>query len=398
MKRFRSRLYKYGAGILIFIAAFGLQTNGYLPAAQTSPPVIENPEKPASPNAGRVLALKEVLRIKDDGAAFFFKEPYLNIAAAADGSVFVQDGLKLYKFGPDGRYLGNFVKAGQGPGEITTELTEFLVRGNELVLFSAPSSKLLVLSLAGKLLKEIKLSQRTFFDLVAYDGRMFFMTNLRVAEFGRKDGLQPRNNYLFLLSPDGTSAETPTVFSSEDAIKIYPGRDGRPGAISASSVTWMRRSPAVGTYFFMADAEDYLVKRVDLGTGTIVRTFRRDYRRVKNISRDKESRDRFPAFENDIHRLLIREDKLWVLTSTFDPKKGILTDVFDFEGRFLDSFYLPLFDARTGDSFSRRYMPMAIQGHDLFVVEHDADWNYTVAKYEIGESKDEPSARHLPAA
>jgi hypothetical protein len=47
-----------------------------------------------------VLALKEVLRIKDDG------------------SVYVQDGLKFYKFGPDGRYRGNFIKVGQGPGEL----------------------------------------------------------------------------------------------------------------------------------------------------------------------------------------------------------------------------------------------------------------------------------------
>jgi len=367
-------------------AALSLSGSAAIWAAQAAPPVIANPGQPPAKNAGRVLTIKEVLRIKDDGASFFFKEPYLNIDAADDGSVFVQDGLKLYKFGPDGRYRGNLVKVGQGPGESTTELTEFIIRGNEAVLFSAPSSKLLILDLAGTLIKEIKFSQRTFFNMVAYDGRKFLMTNLRVAEFARKEGRRNRNNYLFLVDRDGTAFETSTVFASEDTVTIHPGRDGRPGAISSSSVTWMRRSPIAGSWFFMADAEEYLVKRIDAATGAIDRTFRRDYPRVKNFMKDEKAyRDRFPALENDIHRLLIRGDALWVLTSTFDVKKGILTDVFDFEGRFLDSFYLPLSDARTGDSFSRRYMPMCIRGKNLFVVEHDASWNYSVAKYEIGE-------------
>jgi hypothetical protein len=365
-------------GLTILAATFLLH------AARQAVPQIENSGAPEAKNAGRVLGLKEILRIKDDGAAFFFKEPYLNIDAVGDGSLFVQDGLKLYKFAPDGRYLGNFVKTGQGPGEITVELTEFLVRGGELVLFSAPSSKLMVLDLSGKLLKEIKFTQRTFFDLVGYDGQTFFVTNLRIAEFGRKEGLQRRNNYLFRLAPDGTSAETPTVFGTEDLIRIYPGRDGRPGGIGASSVAWMRRSPTTATCFFMADAEDYLIKRIDLRTAAVDRTFRRSYRRIKNLTKDKESRAGFPDFENDIHRLLVQDDSLWALTSTFDPKRGILTDVFDFDGRFLDSFFLPIFNARTGDSFSRRYMPMAIQGNYLFVVEHDADWNFSVVKYEIG--------------
>ena len=385
MKRDRISANRIKGEIISLIAMFFLTTGFFLRTDQTTLPIVENPDKPVAQNAGRVLALKEVLRVEDEGAGFFFKEPYLSIDAATDGSIFVQDGLKLYKFGPDGRYLGNFVKPGQGPGELTTELTEFIVRGNELVLFSAPSSKIIVLDLNGKLLREQKFSQRTFFDLIVYDGQTLFMTNLRIAEFGRKEGLQARNNYLFLVSPDGTSTSTPTVFTSEDTVTIYPGRGGRPGGIGSSSVTWMRRTPTAGPHFFMADAEGYLIKRVQLKTGTVDRIFRREYRRVKNISRDKEAKDRFPAYENDIHRLLVRGDMLWVITSTYDSKKGILTDVFDFEGRFLDSFYLPIFNARTGDSFSRRYMPMFSQGKHLYVVEHDADWNYSVVKYEIGE-------------
>jgi hypothetical protein len=36
------------------------------------------------------------------------------------------------------------------------------------------------------------------------------------------------------------------------------------------------------------------------------------------------------------------KDRLWVFTSTMDEKKGILVDVFGFDGKYLDNFYLSL--------------------------------------------------------
>ncbi|MCX6574896.1 MAG: hypothetical protein NTV82_00725, partial [Candidatus Aminicenantes bacterium] len=43
-------------------------------SAQT---IIQNPEKPLAKNAGRVVALKEVLRIVDEGDKYYFKYPSL---------------------------------------------------------------------------------------------------------------------------------------------------------------------------------------------------------------------------------------------------------------------------------------------------------------------------------
>ena len=85
----------------------------------SSQTIIDNPDQPAAKNAGRTVPLQEVLRIKDEGKGYFFKLPWL-LDAAADGSIFVQDGLALYEFTPDGRFKKNLVKTGQGPGEIST--------------------------------------------------------------------------------------------------------------------------------------------------------------------------------------------------------------------------------------------------------------------------------------
>ena len=45
-------------------------------------------------------------------------------------------------------------------------------------------------------------------------------------------------------------------------------------------------------------------------------------------------------YETDIWGLYPAAHKIWVATSTVDKDKGRLIDVFDQDGRFVDSFYL----------------------------------------------------------
>jgi hypothetical protein len=55
-----------------------------------------------------------------------------------------------------------------------------------------------------------------------------------------------------------------------------------------------------------------------------------------------------PDFESDILELFLPGDALWVRTSTVDPQKGQLFDVFNAEGDFLDSFFVPVQDKILG--------------------------------------------------
>ena len=52
--------------------------------------IIENSDKPLSKKAGRVVGLKEVLSIYDEGDTYYFKDPS-NLKIAPDGSIFVSD-------------------------------------------------------------------------------------------------------------------------------------------------------------------------------------------------------------------------------------------------------------------------------------------------------------------
>lgn len=52
------------------------------------------------------------------------------------------------------------MKIGQGPGEISTELTDLVVKDNEVLAFSASSNKLVITDFEGKLIKELKFDKR----------------------------------------------------------------------------------------------------------------------------------------------------------------------------------------------------------------------------------------------
>jgi hypothetical protein len=71
---------------LIFLVGAGLAALKFAPAQA----IIENPATPLAKNAGRVLKLREVWRITDEGGAFYFKSPH-NLQIAKNGSIFIAD-------------------------------------------------------------------------------------------------------------------------------------------------------------------------------------------------------------------------------------------------------------------------------------------------------------------
>jgi hypothetical protein len=364
----------------LFPAAFlALLIAAVWPASQA---VIENPQEPISKNPRRIVPLKETMRIKDEGRGYYFKLPW-GLDVAPDGSIYVQDGLNLYKFAPDGRFVSNLIKAGQGPGELATELSNFLVDEEAVYLFGASSSKLLKIDAAGKLLKEWIIDKKRFLYLLAAHDRKLFFVDSRPKNPARTEGINESLLTMFLMSEDESLTPTENVFTIQLYLRLfsYGGRTGTSGF----SVTRLRFSAKSRKLLYIADAPEYLIKQIDLEKASVVKVFRRAFPRIRAKKDSRDPRD-MPDHENDVHRLLVHNENLWVLTSDYDPQKGVLIDVFDPEGRFIDSFVLPLTNIRTGDEFSQRYFPLVIRGDSLYAVEHDEDWSFSIAKYQIPDS------------
>ena len=341
--------------------------------------VIENPAKPPSINAGRVVALKEIVRITDDKGKFLFVQPF-NVLTGHDGSVYVQEMKQLLKFDAQGRFVKNLLKRGQGPGELDDNLTDVVVREKDIILWSSNNYKLIRLDLDGRLIEDKRLVQGFLGALLgAFGGKYFFLRNEIDAAKSRPrvNGIVETPRRLVIVPENGDAVPTPVLMPMTEA------RHFGPRAASSSTISRAMPVAAGESMVFLFHSPGYLIKLLDLETGEVVRSFRREYDRVKYEVKAPPGypAELIPKFHNDLCRLLWHNDRLWAVTSTFDAKKGILVDVFSREGRYLDNFYLPLFKIRRNNP--QYYAPMAVWGNCLYLLEADEDDIISLVKYEI---------------
>ena len=332
-----------------------------------------------SVNAGRVVALKEVARITDEKGKFFFVQPF-NVLTGHDGSVYVQEMKQLLKFDAQGRFVKNLLKRGQGPGELDDNLTDVVVREKDIILWSSNNHKFIRLDPDGRLIGDKKLTQGSLGSLLgAFGGKCFFLRREvdPAKPWPTIGGIVETPRRLVIVAENGEAVPTPVQMPMTEAFHFGPR--------STSSSTISRAMPvsAGDREVFLFHTPGYLIKLLDLGTGEVVRSFRRAYERVKYETKTPPGypSELVPKYHNDLCRLLWRNDRLWAVTSTSDPKKGILVDVFNREGKYLDNFYLPLFKIRKNNP--QYYAPMATCGNFLYLLEADEDDIISLVKYEI---------------
>jgi hypothetical protein len=340
--------------------------------------IIENPEKPPSSNAGRVLALKEVMRISDEKGTFFFKQPGC-LRVAADGSIFYGDWDKfLYKFDTGGRFVKNLIRKGEGPGEVR-EFGEFLLENDRIILHDSMSNKIITMDLDGRLVDEFGLGPKRYLNLIAFRNGTYYVVDFFREDFEHKSGLKELGHDLYAVSRKGESMKTTCALPTMEAV-YYGDR-----FTSSSPVTAIQKAQDQDRFVYLSHTQGYLIKLLDLEKQEIVRTFRRAYKQIPFEPKASEKqwyRDHgFPDRYNDVQKLLVYGGRLWVLTSTIEKDKGILTDVFNREGKYIDCFYLPL------PRLKRNWVgfpPMTLRGSFLHTVEWNDDGDIFIVKYEIG--------------
>jgi len=302
-------------------------------------PVIKNPSTPQSgERAGRQLQLVELLSITDEGQRqFFFSFPG-RVAVAPDGSIFKTDEGALFKFSPEGRFLGSLLSQGQGPGEISKYIHLHL-QGNKIWVLDYRQRKLLIIDLEGTLLKEIKsLPSITFFCGLKDNQPLFALEEWPPLE-ERKSRLHKIIRKICLFSLETKNLRE--IFSFTYKLFLIAGG----GAMSWDPTT-LELSPD-GRLLFINSTQEYRISVVNLDRRQVKLIFNRPYQRVKYklspLEKEFIKKHKAPQrkYKDDIQTIMALPDKLWVKTSTVDKNKGCLYDVFDFEGHYLDCFYLP---------------------------------------------------------
>jgi hypothetical protein len=348
-------------GVILFISIMVLAS--LLPTQE----VILYPEKPLNPKAGRILKVEEMFRITDECGEFFFEQPS-GLQVADDGSIFLTDEEQLLKFAPDGTFLKNLFKKGQGPGEIQSFFYFFRLNDEKILIYDPMRTKIIHMDQEGKLIEEFRLPER-YVQFIGLWKDNFVFTKYSYP------GMEERTGKVFdipgkilLISKQGDIIDGCPGISWE--IFLHPKISTRIPVL----VTTMTED---GKTCFISDPEEYLVSVLDLEKLEFIRKFKREYPRVKLSKREtppSQPSIKIPekVYKNDIVDLYNFKGNLWVETSTYDEKKGTLFDVFNRAGQYIDKFWLDV-----GGSLINTH------GDNLFIREQNEDGNVSIVKYKV---------------
>jgi len=345
--------------------------------------IIENPKKPLNKNAGRIVELKEVWRIDDIGADYYFKYPR-NLKIAPDGSLFIADQDQLLQFDSDGKFLRNYFKKGQGPGEMQ-EIGNYFFSEKAIIVHDWRLQKILWFGFNGELMKDFRIHKLPSFTLLHlfYNDNYYFFGH-RIPSTEGKPSVIDVPNDLICATEKGEEVKNLISFPVE-SFAITSG-----GAGAMASIAELITIPYREKYLVISHTQDYLLKIYDIESEKIIRSFRRNYNRVKvpegrrvggAIGIGGKTYTTPRKYLNDVTKLLEFNGLLWAMTSTADKDKGVLIDVYDFEGQYLDNFYLKF--PEEIDPILIGYRPMSISGDYLFMVAYNEDNTYSIKKYRV---------------
>jgi hypothetical protein len=342
---------------------------------------VDNPAQPTAKNAGRIVKLEEVLRIKDDGVTAVFRLPR-KLALGADGSLFFHDfaeGDRLYRYSPEGKLRYKILKTGQGPGE-SQHVSNFFLEGDRIRVQAWTPPKIMDFGLDGRYLSEIPTeSTHGLHSLFMAGGKIYGLRDeIPHSQAIFKTGLIETPYSLYEISPD---------FKTWRKLQDFPVRH------SIKNHSWVRLdmidAAAGGLFVYVVHAAEYRIDQFGLVSGKLERIITRAYERQRIMSKKQAVEEpetqgvQMPsfAFMFDISQIHTVKDRLWIFTST--ERAGgneRLVDVFDAEGRFVDSFYLQFPDAGRNHRISKS---LITDEGILFIPEEEEDGLISIGKYRI---------------
>lgn len=337
--------------------------------------IIEKPEKPLHPDAGRILKLEEVFRIQSEGEGYYFGGAN-ELKADEAGDIFISDYWSsaarshFLHFSPEGRFIKDLYRHGEGPGEIISGFG-FALTESGIYVLDYTKRKLIVMKKDGTFVTEFKLQHGSINEFLGIykDWLLFKRRDYPVERKTSK--LYGIDNVIFGVSKDGKSSKEFTMLHNQEFLISHGG----------GGMSW---DPFIavlgGDNIFLCRSQEYLIEVVDLSQGQVTGGFTRKYPRVKHVMREWEKdfikRNNAPKkrYEPDIKEI-VYDDRgwLWIRTST-ENETGLLYDVFSTDGQFLDSFYV-----------DTKIKILAVDKNTLFTSEIDEEDFPYVAKYRIAE-------------
>jgi hypothetical protein len=348
-------------------------------AAQTR---VDNPSRALAKNAGRIVKLEEVLRIRDDGKTSIFKTPH-SLYLGSDGSLYFMDygdGPRLYRYSPDGKLVSKLLKTGQGPGEVQYP-SGYIVAADRIRVLAWIPPKIMDFGLDGRYLRESRVEEDShgLWFLGMAEGKIYGIRDevFSSASFGNS-GTFTILNSVYEISPDFRSWKKLYEFPVRMLIK-------RRNAFRLDPIDAVIH----GSSLYILHTAEYRVIELDLHAGSVKHIITRKYDRVKASTEESADPDpltrgvEFPdePYAWDISRILAAGAKLWVFTSVTKPDGNDQeVDLFDGAGRFADSVILRF--PTTGQNHLARWTLLTNDGF-FFMPDQEEDGLISIVKYRI---------------
>lgn len=313
------------------------------------------------------------MRINGEGDGYYYNGAN-TLQIDNSGNIYISDFWSsrqrshFLKFSPDGKFLKDLYKQGEGPGEIQSAF-DFAFAESEIYVYDSMKRKIIVMDKDGKFITEFKTKSESLSELVGiFKDWLVFWRKDRPYE-RKTSNLYDVRNVIVFVSKDGKREKDLYTFSNKEFyVSLAQG---------GGMMSWDPFISVMGNgKLFVCSSREYLVEVLDLESGKVISRFKRKYPRVKHEKREWEdtfiSRYNAPKIksDSDIEDLFYDRGFLWIETSTKDELKGYLYDLYDSDGRFLDSFYIK---ARL----------VRIDSNYLYTSESDQDHLPYVVKYKI---------------
>jgi hypothetical protein len=360
-----------------------------IPVAARAQTRIDNPRRALAKDAGRIVQLEEVMRIRDDGDRVIFKVPR-DFALGPDGSLHFYDiaeGVRLYRFGPDGKLVFKTMKTGQGPGECLAG-ANFVIDGDRIRIQAWNPPKIMEFGLDGRYRSEIPTeSTKGLRFLFLVDGRLYGLRDeIPYSDAIAKTGLVETPYRLYEFSSDLKTWKKLHDVPVRHSIRKDPA--GRPSWIRLDMI----EAAAGGPYVYIVHAAEYRIDQFDLRTGRVERVFGRAYDRRRLEAEGDEDLEpgtklepddsEAPSF--DVLEIHAVGDRLWAFTSTMsDRGNDRVVDIFDAEGRFVDSVVLAYPDRTLRHNYTKS---LVTADGILYVAEQDREGLVSIGKYRVPDA------------
>ncbi len=350
---------------------------------------INNPKKPVNSNSGRQIPLKILATFADDGENFFFKWPS-HIKISPNGSLYALDQDQLILLSPEGKFIKNLWQKGQGASEMVNVSDYILLPNNEVMVHNLYPNKMLSFDGAGKYIQEKRLEPNKPMTFFHQDSEHYYFYREYLPETKGRAIEGVVDVQIFRVSKKDNSYNKLMSFPVINYFFRVPNN------IFQIRTTRFLIEHFKENKFWVAHTADYKIKLIDLNSQKILMEFNRPYNRIEVTEKNKEYITRggfviddiqykspIPKYMNDVQSIHAVAGKLWVFTSTVTDK-GVLVDVFDEHGKYVDCFYLK-FRYERSDYRVEQSQLTKINNY-IYYVEQNPDEDWAITKYEMPAS------------